>query len=884
MKIIFILIVAAALVKANEECKDEDADFLITQVKKLIQFNADYKEALKTQEKFIRYPYADQIQVDYNAMKDKPEQNDDTSFSTKNPDLQNPPLKLPLLEVESDYDITVAHLKHFTWPETKKCFIRLKDGDKKNDRGGITDENLKDYMTAVKNRRRNLVILNLIISGCNAGSNIIPNDIAYEAQSSPEYVLANKFCPKVGDTTAKNCLLGSVKFDIKEGRISMVDCKAINGWNADQKQPSYTLSWVSFGSDDPTSDLDISVDLPSEVDYTDKNLKKFDALQNHIKTVRKINEIADKAAEGVTALWYENDPKKMRSMEDVLDTNYYPEIANSYKYLFKKEPSQETITYMRFLAALEFGFDTTSSYLMINRCREFEESQLEEQAEKENSNFVDMLDNPQDFCKVMFSEHLRDMKTPSIFKQKLSTQFKNSNKLQGAFVYVSRNLRFFFHFEKEKEDNRKKESLEKSQELKKSKEIGVMDGLLEYEAKREAFTSCFKGIFKEDEKIKSNVFWTMFSIMSTCHNWANEAYISYGALIAFKNTKTMQTVRVYAESSNENMAMLLDHMSEPIIHGEEGMQEKDYDMNNDATDKFKYLQRAVDSLQRKGKYTVLNKGVPEVKTIAIIDNGDFDQFKAIINMVNKFVYYNVDARMDAKSESKKDLFRRIIEMYRFGLDDIIFARLYAKLHTARKTEWIDDDELTEEARAGRIKDLNDYILKSMNKLGIKADRKDPELLKEEVDEIIKSLPNTPEFNNLLYKPMTNEQIINKLANFALEVRKAVQTTLIKAYIDDQKDSIEKLVVQHPSPAQIEDDDILKLKKKESKEIEQNELLDEENSVIDNLIDVNAENTFPMAKCPGSTEDFEQDKTNRIKALPKDTKWFFGLFALRQNIV
>ena len=139
------------------------------------------------------------------------------------------------------------------------------------------------------------------------------------------------------------------------------------GQRIDQK-----LTWVTFGTDDPTSDFDFSINIEKlEGDIlTDKEVSVGDCvgegecLQKHLSQIEEINNIFMKVTTRF-ATKFRRVRDYNRKMEDIIDSNGYPEIMHFYNKYYKKDPISESAD-LTYLASLEFNVCTGANILIID--------------------------------------------------------------------------------------------------------------------------------------------------------------------------------------------------------------------------------------------------------------------------------------------------------------------------------------------------------------------------------------------------------------------------------------------------------------------------------------------------------------------------------------
>lgn len=705
---------------------------------------------------------------------------------------------------KTDYELADAHFRAFTWDKTKDCFVAIKDepGQTSLTQKGLNFENLISYMNALKEHRKNKLYSRLIVSACQTNPNILPvGTKILEVQATPEFILKKAFCAKeITNPTFEACLTKAVMLNPKNYQIKSVVCSQVTSLE-NTAEVNFRVGWAAFGSNDPTSDFDLSVDLTPMRTYGTESMKLNTILEDHLNTIDTINKFVDDATANIMKEWEIGNDKSFRTMEMVLDSNAYPEIVRAYFKLFKDEILAKNNNYVRFLASLDFTIQSTANFLLIHHCMK---------ADKQ-SGFIPLLPAKSTFCEGILALDSKGGYLESNFQKQVNTMFVASDLLS---IYKKEKNRLNFYFYKKMLGQLSAKVLDENDLLGKPLALPELEKQrTEYKKKRAKFTSCFdpaaNGSSEEldqkttslssKQKITSENFWQYYTIIPTCHFWAAEAYITYGALIAFKYPGMMHSVRVYAESSIENMSMLIDHIAHAILHAEKGYGPNDYDLNNDATDKFKYLQRAIDSMRSEGMYKSVKFekeiGTPIEGRIVILPSQLDASQQEIINIVDRFHYYNIDDRLEARKETKKDLFRRIFDMYRFGLDDIRYAKLFAKLHESKKNVWQPEEKTFNTTQTKKRTELIQKINEIEKKLEIGQNPTDPELLDEEVERLAELFKTIKNWQSLLIEMRTNKQIFAELISFSNFVRQAVNNAMQTAYLDKQKESLMKLMTQ-----------------------------------------------------------------------------------------
>jgi len=468
--------------------------------------------------------------------------------------------------------------KNFDWKYLTLCY--REDKESLNKIKKESDHDLfKRYMetagyklmTVLKDYRRYFMSKAMISAFCNLPSLMEPmmsSDISFISgeESMAEFLIDKKFRFAEWKSSAEKDSNGQDTNFLKKA-----DCSKFNT----QQDQSFSnlITWTAYGSDDPTSDYDISLNV------VPKNQAANDIV-SVLKRLLQSNRIAMDVREKVAEMAFEEfSPLYVsdRSMEDVFDTNIYPDILAGYQQYFRKDPTiEESAAYFSFLASFEFSICQSANLPLLDSKIQKMVRYLVGESSPDFINFKKYL---YDECQL-FSGHLVVKKNP-LYSQPSILAF---NEAKEKLIY------HIFDRDVIEADVDSTPSKFPERHLLRIFRIESFE--------RSTVADCQK-CFSFDVKSELD-YWPTFALIPSCLIWSVDASLTYGSLEVYANLPDPQskkpqfTPRALAQSTMENLTHCIVHITEEYIH----ISHEPVPPVENVSDKFKYLIRVQQSLSK----------------------------------------------------------------------------------------------------------------------------------------------------------------------------------------------------------------------------------------------------------------------------------------------
>ena len=159
-----------------------------------------------------------------------------------------------------------------------------------------------------------------------------------------------------------------------------IDCSKLTAVAKKQNPTNYEsqkMTWISFRSTDLISDHNFSIDIGYTDYVVNYNLPEFvvaskSLIERQLKVIDKVATLWKESTKLMSKFWSEaGAPFPLKEVEDIVDSNSYPQITDPYFKLWNhdestmKRTSKELDVFGNFLAAVVFSICDASSLLLL---------------------------------------------------------------------------------------------------------------------------------------------------------------------------------------------------------------------------------------------------------------------------------------------------------------------------------------------------------------------------------------------------------------------------------------------------------------------------------------------------------------------------------------
>lgn len=611
-----------------------------------------------------------------------------------------------VLTEETSFQAATLHFEKCTWPDTKKIFIgaldsitqyensllspvksddnqeysadfqaepddykeyieKLKNGPeeqkaefKKHKIKSKNTINLLEYMKNLSVARSNSIYKQFLIVFCGLDKDF---KIYEDNDSKKEIIYYDIYKTKPNQEFFFNS--GQIgwpfTFQTPQNDKNYIDCQKLKVDNSPLKfQPKFeanSMYWRYFGSTDPTSDFDFSIELEyekpvrSEMDSSQTYEKyRAEILKRQIKIVVEVAELWKEVSQKLSEIW-KGTGSFLRPTEEIIDSNAYSDTIQTYFDIYKTDEAvndeimDHNYEYQSSKAAIEYTTCIGSNLLLIDLINKAQHNYLSTLSKNdEYRKVVEEFKNSVMNCKIfdndyqfygksVFLAHFDLMANRILNLENVQKDAKSGNNIEQNLIKIAEdNIEALSSTDKDKlEGDAKKEAFENEKKLleeyekkvrdniqKMKQEFiimpeGVEDKLEKAKQKIEKYQFCFKS------DIETKYFWIYYGLIPSCNVWANEASVTFGSLYynlpESERAKDMITIKPERLKSHIKQKSSINSVSN-LAKSQINKQKSSVEQNNDEKSVNKLIQD-------------LNGGLDEKDHLNNSSNNDIDNAK-----------------------------------------------------------------------------------------------------------------------------------------------------------------------------------------------------------------------------------------------------------------